>query len=184
MNDLALSSLRKYVDSMAALRNRKEGIENSCLDSKLLPDPSASLKETKGLEHLYIDFNKINRNHKLKGKIGYCYKYAYRSKLEHDNLVYCEGYAVPNGVHLPLPHAWCVDKNTHEVFDPVWKNKKAGVAYCGLPLNMQFVNAVMVESGIYGVLDSLWYVYRKLNNFLLKDVVHEDFHNLVFAKSV
>jgi hypothetical protein len=181
----AVTSLRQYVNTLASIR-RQGKIPSSFTDEnvKIEADPESSLRDSNGLEHMFLDFININKEHKLKGKVGGCYKYAYRASCDYDNLIYCEGYAVGRGLGIPLMHAWCVDKNTHQVYDPTWKNKNAGESYCGLPLSTRFIHAVMIQSELYGVLDNLWYVTKKLNNFKLNEIVHKDFHDLVFAKSI
>lgn len=176
----AVKGLKDYVNAIIAVKMSNDSMLS--LDKHITPSPDDYLDECRCIEHLLIEFDKINTSHEFTGKLGHCYQYAYRTQSIGENLVYCEGYAVGKGVPIPLLHAWCVDNTHHTVIDPVWRKKRAGIAYLGLPFNMSFVNTVMLSSGVYGVIDSLFYTVRKIKKFKLEEVVHEDFHELVFAK--
>jgi hypothetical protein len=137
------------------------------------------IKQARGLEHLYMSFDKINHKHKYKGKLGFCYREAYRLAESDPIFIYCEGYAASEQLSIPLEHAWCVNRETKEVYDPVWNSKKVrGVAYCGLPLNLDFVNKVVLEVKMYGVLDSLW-LCKSLFNTPLSDIIYPDYHSVI-----
>lgn len=136
-----------------------------------------SLASGRGLESLYLSFDKINHTHKYKGRLGYCYREAYRLAMSDPNFIYCEGYAISAQLSIPLSHAWCVHRETKEVYDPVWNTKKVrGSAYCGIPLDLRFVNAVIVLSQCYGILDQVWR-FPDVHDTLLSAVIHPAYHN-------
>ena len=65
-------------------------------------------------------------------------------------LLYVEGIALSAGSWTPLRREWCVDHSTGEVVDATWTN---GIAYFGVPLDLDFVERVH-RSRLYGaVLD-------------------------------
>ena len=175
-----MNSLRQFVNQIAACRLSYIGDTES--PERPVTNKKDLLIKTRGLEHLFLDFEKVNTSHNYPGKLGYCYMYAYRACCTDDNLIYCEGYAMSADLSIPIFHAWCVDKNTHEVIDPAWKDKICKTVYCGLPLNFQFVNQVMVQTGHYGIIEELWCTVKKLENVTMEQVVNENFHYLLFAK--
>lgn len=143
---------------------------------------SASLSDaagTRGLEHFYTPFEKINHTHKYKGKLGFCYREAFCLAERDPLFIYCEGLASSENLCIPLAHAWCVHRETQEVYDPVWNTKKVkGNAYCGFPFNIEFVYRVMLETKCYGVLDSL-FMCKRLFNTPLSDIIHPDYHSII-----
>lgn len=143
---------------------------------------STSLSEavnSRGLEHLYIPFENINHTHKYKGKLGYCYSEAFKLAERDPIFIYCEGYAASEQLSIPLAHAWCVNRETKEVYDPVWNTKKVkGNAYCGLPFSLKFVIEVVLHNKQYGVLDSLW-MCKHLFNTPFSDIIHPDYQSVI-----
>lgn len=173
------ASLANFVSTVAKCRMLHCSIEGE------LPPPLSTstclheLADARGLEQIYTSFDKINRTHKYKGKLGFCYREAYRLAESDPIFIYCEGYAVSEQLSIPLTHAWCVNRETKEVYDPVWNNKKVrGSAYCGLPLNLDFVNKVILQVAMYGVVDSLW-MCKNLFNTPLGDIVHPDYQPII-----
>jgi hypothetical protein len=173
------SSLVDFVKAIARCRssiNSTVGEATPPLSTELtLHD----LYKARGLEQLYVPFDKINHTHKYKGKLGFCYKTAYRLAESDSIFVYCEGYATSENLSIPLAHAWCVNRETREVYDPVWNTKKTrGNAYCGLPMNLGFVREVILHNKQYGVLDSIW-MCKHLFNTPLSDILHPDYKEII-----
>lgn len=140
-----------------------------------------TLAELQGVERLFIPFEEINPTTEFPGKRGCCYRDAYRLAVGHPEFAYCEGLAVPKirNMFVPLSHAWCVDLRTNEVIDPTWRGKRnCGVAYCGVPFNMKFVNSFLVEAGVYGVLEELWR-HKTFHSVRLSDIVHPKFLHII-----
>lgn len=174
-----IHSLHEYVKAIAKFRTlgRVESGEKTPPISAFtsLSDAAA----TRGMEHLYIPFENINHTHKYKGKLGYCYQAAFRLAESDPIFIYCEGYACSEQLSIPLQHAWCVNRETKEVYDPVWNTKKVkGSAYCGLPFNLKFVIDVVLHNKQYGILDSLWSC-KHLFNTPLGAIVHPDYQPII-----
>jgi hypothetical protein len=174
-------SLNNYVQLIANCRN------STFMEAAEVTPPlpmSASLHDLakgRGLEQLYVPFDIINHTHKYKGKLGFCYKEAMHLALSDPIFIYCEGYASSEQICIPLMHAWCVNRETREVYDPVWNNKKTkGNAYSGIPFNVKFVTEVILHTKLYGVLDSLW-MCKHLLATPLSDIVHPDYQAVVLA---
>jgi hypothetical protein len=84
-----------------------------------------------------------------KGKVHECFRNSYHL-AQTMFWTYVEGFAIASGVPIPLHHAWVVDHHGN-VIETTWKD--AGVEYYGIPLDLKFVNAVMLDTLHYGVLD-------------------------------
>lgn len=175
----AHASLANYVSAVAKCRTMHVSVNGEETPPLSAATRLHELASARGLEQLYVSFDKINYKHKYKGKLGFCFSAAYRLAESDPIFIYCEGYAASEKLSIPLAHAWCVNRETHEVYDPVWNNKKVrGVAYCGLPLNLDFVNKVILEVKMYGVLDSLW-LCKNLFNTPLGDILHPDYQSVI-----
>lgn len=173
------SSLVDFVKAIALCRSSMNSIPGEV--SPLVPMEStlADLATTRGLEQFYVPFDKINYTHKYKGKLGFCYKTAYQLAESDSIFIYCEGYAASEQLSIPLHHAWCVNRETREVYDPVWNTKRTrGSAYCGLPMNLEFVRKVILHNKQYGVLDSIW-MCKHLFNTPLSDILHPDYKEII-----
>lgn len=178
MNTIGKSPLVQYVETIA---NLKAGILQPTEATKKPPLVEAVLSDA-CLEQLFLSFDKINRNHKFKGPLGYCYKTAYNIAAMDPDYVYCEGYATSKQLSIPLMHAWCVHRKTNEVYDGVWnKRKTTGNAYCGIPLRLDFVTDCILNTKHYGVIDHLW-MQRELLNTPLTSVIHPDYQDRIYAK--
>ena len=59
-----------------------------------------------------------------------CYYNCLQILDEHPELTYCEGYALADGLVLPVPHAWLINSKG-EVIDPTWNDRSAyiGVSF-------------------------------------------------------
>jgi hypothetical protein len=173
------ASLANFVSSVAKCRTMYRNIEEEKTPPLHVATSLHDVSRAQGLEQLYVSFDKINHKHKYKGKLGFCYREAYRLAESDPIFIYCEGYAASEQLSIPLAHAWCVNRETREVYDPVWNNKKVkGNSYCGLPLNLDFVNKVILEVEMYGVLDSLW-MCKNLFNTTLGDILHPDYQSVI-----
>jgi hypothetical protein len=176
--DAAHVSLYNFVKSIASIRNSMRVVSGETAPPISLFTSLSEVGNNRGMEHLYIPFENVNHSHKYKGKLGHCYKEAFRLASHDPIFIYCEGYACNEKLNIPLMHAWCVNRETKEVYDPVWNTKKVkGNAYCGLPFNLKFVMDVILHNKIYGVLDSLW-MCKHLFNTALSDIIHPDYHTI------
>ena len=59
-----------------------------------------------------------------------CYYNCLQILDEHPELIYCEGYALADGLVLPVPHAWLINSKG-EVIDPTWNDRSTyiGVSF-------------------------------------------------------
>ena len=64
-----------------------------------------------------------------------CYYNCLQVLDEHPELIYCEGYALADGLVLPVPHAWLIN-SVEEVIDPTWNTDGA---YIGVPFNTDWL---------------------------------------------
>ena len=173
------SSLVDFVKAIALCRRSMNSISGEETPPISIESTLLDLASARGLEQLYFPFDKINYTHKYKGKLGFCYRAAYQLAESDSIFIYCEGYAASEQLSIPLAHAWCVNRETREVYDPVWNTKRTrGNAYCGLPMNLDFVGKVIFHTKMYGVLDSLWQC-KHLFNTPLGDIVHPDYKDII-----
>jgi hypothetical protein len=85
----------------------------------------------------------------FKGEPQQCFRNCALHVIEgRDDLVYVEGYALSI---IPIHHAWLVDAEGN-VYDPTWR--APGHEYIGVPFNREFLCEMLVESGLYGLLDN------------------------------
>lgn len=90
--------------------------------------------------------------HIPKRKDRECFFNSSRLALDYPELIYCEGYAIPEVIHMPFHHAWVTDQSG-TVIDPTWKNP--GVEYFGVPFSHEYLLLAMAGSGYYGIMDNL-----------------------------
>lgn len=177
--DTAHVSLYNFVKGIANIRNSMRSVSGEVTPPISLTSSLSDLGVAKGVESLYITFDNINYTHKYKDKLGHCYQAAFRLAERDPTFIYCEGYACSEKLSIPLMHAWCVNRETKEVYDPVWNTERVkGNAYCGLPFNLKFVTDVILHNKTYGVVDSLW-LCKHLFKTALSDIVHPDYHTIV-----
>ena len=98
---------------------------------------------------------------KYQDTLRQCYRNSMLLVAKHSELTYVEGYAFSGTVPICVTHAWCVNADG-VVVDPTWSMRNglqidfSQASYYGVPMRMSFVEAVVSETGLYGVLDSLW----------------------------
>jgi hypothetical protein len=173
------ASLNNFVKQIAGCRNMMRAELGEATPPISVSTSLSEAAASRGMEHLYIPFDNINHTHKYKGKLGHCYQEAFRLAESDSIFIYCEGYASSEKLVIPLQHAWCVNRETKEVYDPVWNTKRVkGNAYCGIPFNLKFAIDVVLHNKQYGVIDSLW-MCKHLFNTPLSDIVHPDYHSLI-----
>ena len=66
-----------------------------------------------------------------------------------ERYAYVEGFAL--GM-IPVPHAWLIDMDG-KVVDPTW-NKETCAEYIGVPLDLRYVNRIILSREVYGVVDN------------------------------
>ncbi len=65
------------------------------------------------------------------------------------------------------------------VVDPTWKEGSSGepvlsASYYGIPMNRVWLARVMIEKGVYGVLDSAeWEILTKSPGYHIEDMIEE-----------
>lgn len=64
-----------------------------------------------------------------------CYYNCLQLLDKHPELIYCEGYALAEGLVLPVPHAWLINLSG-EVIDPTWNTDSA---YIGIPFDTDWL---------------------------------------------
>jgi len=84
-----------------------------------------------------------------KGSNKHCFMNSYR--LTKQGYRYVEGFAIANiGVQFPIQHAWVVDDKDN-VIETTWA--ESGLEYYGIIFDREFVNKVMLELKVYGIMD-------------------------------
>lgn len=89
-----------------------------------------------------------------KGKDKECFRNAYELVQTNPKWKYVEGFALHT---IPVHHAWTVRNDGH-LIETTWKT--SGVAYFGIELPMDFVNRVILETGVWGALNPLSQTFR------------------------
>jgi len=73
----------------------------------------------------------VRPRHIKRGRPNLCYANCQQLVIQSDTLKYVEGYAVPADDRIsPIPHAWVVDGDTGNAYDPTWMN--VGWYYFGI----------------------------------------------------
>lgn len=76
-----------------------------------------------------------------RGEARQCYRNAL--ELSYGTPLYCEGYAVANGVPIPILHAWCLTEDGL-VLEPTWS--EPGVAYLGIAVTRDYHMKIMMAT--------------------------------------
>lgn len=61
------------------------------------------------------------------------------------DLIYCEGFAMPADIPLPMEHAWVFDPVKNSVIETTWT--KPGAAYYGVKFQQDFLMDVIAKRG-------------------------------------
>lgn len=78
-----------------------------------------------------------------------CFMNSLNLALEYPDLVYVEGYAIPDlDIPIPIHHAWCLDPD-RRVVDTTWSVH--GVDYAGIPIKTNFASKCATVSKYYSV---------------------------------
>lgn len=74
----------------------------------------------------------VRPRHIKRGRPNLCYANCQQLVLQSDTLKYVEGYAIPadDRCNTPLPHAWVVDGDSGNAYDPTWMD--VGWHYVGI----------------------------------------------------
>lgn len=83
------------------------------------------------------------------GPLGQCYANAGRAALEDSSLIYCEGFALREGL-IPMHHAWCLNSRG-EVLDLTWPFS-AGNEYLGVALQTSVLRDHVMQGEVWGLL--------------------------------
>lgn len=86
-----------------------------------------------------------------------CFSNSVMLVMNNPELIYCEGYAVPEYCPILIHHAWVMLPDG-SMIDPTWKS--AGEAYRGIPFTREYMLRAMRESGLYSILDN--YKWREI----------------------
>ena len=78
-----------------------------------------------------------------RGTAQQCHKNAYMLSVEHDGLIYCEGYALFKNAPIPTLHSWVTD-GQGRAYDNTWP--EPGVAYAGVPFKYLFVTKTNLKN--------------------------------------
>ena len=98
----------------------------------------------RGFEELVLECGRVMEPKPLPKNIkqcqpSFCYANCQRLVLKNRSLTYVEGYAMAEGVSIPLHHAWLLDANGY-VIDPTWETP--GCCYLGIPLATSWVKSI------------------------------------------
>jgi hypothetical protein len=109
--------------------------------------------------------------HVKRGAMKQCFYNAYNAMLDHDGLIYCEGFA--QGAVIPVLHAWCVTEDGR-VVDPTWK---VGSEYIGVPFSSCYVmERFLRQRQSISLIDDFSAHWPLLSGKVdVADVIHPDF---------
>lgn len=98
----------------------------------------------RGFEELVLECGRVMEPKPLpknvkRGLPRLCYANCQRLVLKNRSLTYVEGYAMAQGVSLPLQHAWLLDADGCAI-DPTWDSP--GCCYLGIPLATSWVKSI------------------------------------------
>lgn len=96
-----------------------------------------------------VDPNRSLAAGNYRGQAKKCYANAWDLAMGNPlEYTYVEGFAVPEGIGIPLEHAWVIDRQGF-VVDNTWDG---GVEYFGIPMKLSAVTEIIMEKETYGVL--------------------------------
>jgi hypothetical protein len=98
----------------------------------------------RGFEELVLECGRVMEPKPLpknikQGQPRVCYANCQRLILKNRSLTYVEGYAMAQGVSIPLQHAWLLDTDGY-VIDPTWE--PSGCCYLGIAFRTAWVKSI------------------------------------------
>ncbi|MCY7385812.1 MAG: hypothetical protein LH628_25255 [Microcoleus sp. CAN_BIN18] len=98
----------------------------------------------RGFEELVLECGRVMEPKPLpkiikQGQPRLCYANCKELALKNHNLTYVEGYAMAQGVSIPLQHAWLLDTDGY-VIEPTWE--PPGCCYLGIPLATAWIKLI------------------------------------------
>ncbi|QDT91731.1 hypothetical protein [Gimesia algae] len=113
------------------------------------PISSATSRFTRTMEQFVIDYGWWYDPSPLpdgfeSGKAQQCHKNAYMLSAKHNELIYCEGFALSKDSLLPTLHSWVTD-GQGRALDNTWQ--EPGIAYAGVPFKYLFVTKTTFQNG-------------------------------------
>ena len=98
----------------------------------------------RGFEELVLECGTVMEPKPLpknikRGQPRLCYANCQQLALKNRSLTYVEGYAMAQGVSIPLQHAWLLDANGY-VIDPTWETP--GCYYLGIAFRTAWVKSI------------------------------------------
>lgn len=88
------------------------------------------------------------------GLIKECFRNSTEAVMREPDghIAYCEGYAMPDGIPLPMAHAWLLDLKERCVIETTWD--KPGVDYFGIAFTRKYTIKATIERKHYGLIDA------------------------------
>lgn len=69
-----------------------------------------------------------------------------------ERIAYCEGYAIPDGIGIPMAHAWLLDVEQRHVVETTWD--KPGVDYFGIAFTRDYTINATLKRKYYGLIET------------------------------
>lgn len=132
--------------------------------------------------HFMQDKAKVMPSAVLSDKPGLakeCFRNAAKTALRRRNLIYCEGFAVPDiGIQLPLSHAWLYDPETGRVIETTWR--EPGLEYWGVAFTREYLATALLRRKYYGIIEAydVDYPLMRMPPEELVTVLHPTMENL------
>ncbi len=125
------------------------------------------------------------------GEAKQCYYNAYHACLKDPSLVYMEGLVLCDDIPMIIEHAWVYSPSKNCVLETTmhgWRYEKnlkmPKTAYFGIPFSFEEVSEKIIqENGVYGALCHQTFRRIEEEPSLLADCLHEDFRELIEARS-
>lgn len=110
-----------------------------------------------GFEELLLDCGTVMQAQSMpkdikRGLPRSCYYNSQKLAFKQNNFTYVEGYAVAEGVSIPLVHAWLMTPDGYAI-DPTWDTP--GIAYLGIPFDTGWVKSILAARKQQGREDDL-----------------------------
>ena len=98
----------------------------------------------RGFEELVLECGTVMEPKPLpknikRGQPRLCYANCQQLALKNRSLTYVEGYAMAQGVSIPLQHTWLLDANGY-VIDPTWETP--GCCYLGIAFKTAWIKSI------------------------------------------